>query len=156
MDRINSLAQKYHQAPWRTQRQWLGLVLLGVVIIVMVAGLYLNVTVQATTNGREIMMLTNSIEEKQRENADYETELAGLNSTDVMQKHAEKLGFQPASPEDIMYVVVPGYTPKASLNLSTISEQPPASIILPEYKQTLFDWISERILANSLGSGGQP
>jgi len=49
-----NLIQAYRQAPWRTQLQWIGFFLLGLVIIVTVAGLYLSITAQSTTAGVEI------------------------------------------------------------------------------------------------------
>ena len=156
MDKITNLAQKYRQAPWRTQRQWLGLVLLGVVIIATVSGVYLNVTARATMDGREILNLNYEIAINDNTNADLETELAGLSSAAVMQEHAEALGYQPAEPRDIVYVVVPGYIPDAGISLATTTEQPPASIILPEYKQTLFQWFSDRIQSPAMTMGSLP
>jgi cell division protein FtsL len=156
MNRITNLAQKYRQAPWRTQRQWLGLVLLGVVIIATVAGVYLNVTARATMDGREILNLNYDIAIQKNTNADLQTELAGLSSAAVMKEHAEALGYEPAGPENIVYVVVPGYTPDTGINLATTREQPPASIIRPEYKQTLFEWFTDRIQSPAMAGGVLP
>jgi len=156
MDKITNLAQKYRQAPWRTQRQWLGLVLLGVVIIATVAGVYLNVTARATMDGREILDLNYEIANNENTIADLQTELAGLSSAAAMQKHAEALGYQPAEPVDVVYVVVPGYTRDTEISLATTTEQPPASSILPEYKQTLFQWFADRLQSPAMSVGGLP
>jgi cell division protein FtsL len=156
MDKITNLAQKYRQAPWRTQRQWLGLVLLGVVIIATVAGVYLNVTARATMDGREILNLNYEIANNENTIADLQTELAGLSSAVAMQEHAEELGYQPAEPVDIVYVVVPGYTPATEISLATTTEQPPPSLILPEYRQTLFQWFADRIQSPAKSVGGLP
>jgi cell division protein FtsL len=153
MDKVTTLARKYRQAPWRTQRQWLGLILLGVVMAAMVAGVYLNVTARATLAGREVLDLNFDIGANKRTNADLQTKLAASSSAAVMQQHAQKLGFTPATPDDIVYVVVPGYVPAAGINLSTTSEQPPASILLPAYRQTLFEWFSERIQSSAPVTG---
>jgi hypothetical protein len=155
MNKITSLARKYRQAPWRTQRQWLGLVLLGVVMTAMVAGVYLNVTARATLAGREILNLNYEIAANERTNADLQTGLAEASSEAAMQQHAQMLGFVPARPEDIVYVVVPGYVPKTGVDLSTTTVQPPASSILPEYRQTLFEWFAERIQSSAPAAGGQ-
>ncbi len=48
MNEVTQIVQKVRQAPWRVQRQWVVLFLLGLVIIAMVAWVYLNVTVRAT------------------------------------------------------------------------------------------------------------
>jgi len=155
MDKVTNLARKYRQAPWRTQRQWLGLILLGVVMAAMVAGVYLNVTARATLAGREVLDLNFDIAANKRTNADLQTKLAVSSSAAAMQQHAQTLGFVPATPDDIVYVVVPGYVPHAGINLSTTTEQPPASILLPAYRQTLFEWFSERIQSSAPASGGQ-
>ena len=125
----------------------------------MVAGIYLNITVRATLAGREIQMLQSELIDDQRTNSDLETQLAGLTSVESMQKRAEALGFQPASPEDITYVVVPGYTPQTAVDMSQPEQpariKPQMPTLLPEYTESLFDWIT-RTLASSAPAGGQP
>ncbi len=44
----------YKQAPWRVQRQWIGVFLLAVIGAAMVAALYLDVTAHAALAGRQI------------------------------------------------------------------------------------------------------
>jgi len=159
MENVSQIVQKVRQANWRVQRQWIGLFLLGLVAVSMVAGLYLNITVRATLAGREVQLLQPTLSSDRRKNSDLETQLAGLTSVESMQKRAGSLGFQPANPEDITYVFVPGYTPKTAVDMS----QPgPASqgqsqkpVLLPEYSESLFDWIT-RTLAASAPAGGQP
>ncbi len=101
MNNVTQIVQKVRQAPWRVQRQWIGLFLLALVLMAMVAGIYLNVTVRATLAGREIQALRNEITTNQRVDADLETQLAGLVSVEAMQQRAGAMGFQPASPENI-------------------------------------------------------
>jgi cell division protein FtsL len=159
MDNVSQIVQKVRQAPWRVQRQWIGVFLLGLVAISMVAGLYLNITVRATLAGREIQTIQSDLIDKGRENSDFELQLAGLNSVESMQKRAEALGFQPASPEDITYVVVPGYAPTSTMDISESESASPdqrQNLTLQfEYTESLFDWIA-RALASSAYSGGQP
>jgi hypothetical protein len=156
MENVSQIVQKVRQAHWRVQRQWIGLFLLGLVAVSMVAGIYLNITVRATLAGREIQ--SHYIDD-QRTNSDLETQLAGLTSVESMQKRAEAMGFQPASPEDITYVVVPGYKPTPAVDMSqpleTSQAQSQTPIIVPEYTESLFDWIT-RTLASSVPAGGQP
>jgi hypothetical protein len=141
------------------QRQWIGLFLLGLVAVSMVAGLYLNITVRATLAGREIQTIQSDLIDKGRENSDLELQLAGLNSVESMQKRADALGFQPASPEDITYVEVPGYVPISAVDMSETGAATPNLTqnltLRPEYTESLFDWIA-RALASSAYSGGQP
>ena len=169
MNNVTHIVQKVHQAPWRVQRQWVVLFLLGLVIIAMVAGVYLNVTVRATLAGREVQMLLNpslinpypdsqpnSIATNQRINSELEMQLADLTSVESMRKRAEAMGFQDASPDDMIFVSVTGYVEPSSVDLSTPgSSHTAAPIILPEYTESWFDYfLNQQTTAPS--SGGQP
>jgi len=156
MNNVSNLVQKYRQAPWRVQRQWLGLVLLGVVLVALVAAIYLNVSARVTLAGRQIQILEEEISGHLLFNADKETELARLTTTATMEERAQALGFQPANPEDVVYVVVPGYAPPPDIDLSTNSAQPPTKVIQPEYTQSLLEWFTEWIQASAPAAGGRP
>lgn len=156
MDNVNRLVSKVRQAPWRVQRQWIGLFLLGVVLVTMVAALYLNVAVRTAVAGREIQMLENDITVNQRTNADLETELARLTSVEAMEKRAEALGFVTVDPDQITYVIVAGYTPPSAVDLSTPGEEASDTpILLSTYTESLFDWFTRKLTA-PVSSGGQP
>jgi len=156
MDKFNDIARKYRQATWRTQLQWLALILLGVVIVAVVASVYLNVTARASAAGQEIMNLQNDIESTTRDNNMLKAQLAQKKSYAVMRQRAEDLGYEPAGPDDVVYVVVPGYVEETDPFVTTIDEPPPASIILPEYKETLFDWLADQIQSPTQVAGAQP
>src|SRR5512135_1540727 len=119
MNNVTQIVQTVRQANWRVQRQWIGLFLLGLVLVAMVAGIYLNITVRATLAGREIQMLQADIATNTRANSDSETQLASLSSVESMQKRAEAMGFSPAEPGDITYIFVPGYTPDRAVNMAS-------------------------------------
>ncbi len=147
MDDITQIVQKVRQAPWRVQRQWIGLILLGLVLVAMAAGIYLNVIVRASITGREIQMLTSQIEENKRLNADLVTQLAVLTSTENMRARAEALGFAPVSPDEITYIAVAGYQGKPPVDLSSGKANSQPSLLKPEYSETLFDWFTRTISA---------
>ncbi len=157
-ENVSQIVQKVRQANWRVQRQWIGLFLLTLVIVSMVAAIYLNITVRATLAGREVQLLQPTLISAQQENSNLETQMAGLNSVESMQKRAQDLGFNPASPEDITYVFVSGYTNQA-VNMSQPVPTSQAQSLVPvppaEYTESLFDWIT-RTLASSASAGGQP
>ena len=159
MENVTQIVQHVRQAHWRVQRQWIGLFLLGLVAVSMVAGIYLNITVRATLAGREIQTLQNQLIDDQRANSDQETILAGLTSVASMEKRAEAKGFKPADPANITYVVVPGYIPQTSVNMSQPGadnqSQPQKPVLLPQYTESLFDWITRTLVA-STSAGGQP
>jgi cell division protein FtsL len=156
MNNVTNLVRKYRQAPWRVQRQWLALILLGVALVAIVAGLYLNVTARGTLAGRQVLMLEAEITDNKLANADLESKLAEASSTEKMQEHAQALGFHPATADEITYVVVPGYMPKGAIDLSTADSEQAVSNVRPEYTQTLFEWFAERIQSANVSKGGQP
>ena len=147
MYRVQNITQAYSQAPWRKQLQWIGLFMLALIIVAMVAGIYLSVSAQASTAGREIQIMYAEMENIRRNVEDMETQIAYLVSNSEMEKRAEELGFLSVESDEIFYILVPGYINPGQANLA----EPPGSTlpaiptISPEYTQSLVDWLSERV-----------
>jgi hypothetical protein len=149
---INHLTHAYKVAPWRIQRQWIGSVLLVVIVSAMIATLYLDVTSQAAIAGREIQDLNIAIAVNQQASADLQTQLASLTSSSVMQSRALALGFRPMEQVEVEYLVVPGYAkPEPDILSSASVPQLSALNILPEYNESLLEWVDERITASARG-----
>jgi cell division protein FtsB len=146
--RVDYLVHAYRQAPWRIQRQWLGGFLLAVLGIAMVASLYLDVTAQAAIAGRQIQGLSADIIAMQQSNADLQSHLAVLQSTGAMEQRAKALGYQPVDPEQVQYVVVPGYLPPKPELLTAPVLQPSAPRIPPEYTESLIEWLQHTLRAS--------
>jgi hypothetical protein len=136
----------YRQAPWRVQRQWVGVFLLAVIGVAMVAALYLDVTARTAVTGREIQELRVQITTVQRENADLETQLADLTSTAAMQRRALELGYRPVQPGELDYVAVPGFVPpEPAILLAAIDSTLQEEGLPVEYTQSLLEWFDDRI-----------
>ena len=136
----------YKQAPWRVQRQWVGVFLLALIGMAMIAALYLDVTARAALAGREIQELRLEITTTQRANADLETQLANLTSTVEMQRRALELGYRPVKPGELDYVSVSGFVAPEPALLAAVNEPAPRARMLPaEYSQSLVEWLDERI-----------
>lgn len=148
---VNHLVHAYKIAPWRLQRQWIGTLLLAVVAVAMVATLYLDVTSQAAIAGREIQDLTALIAVSQQVSGDLETQLASLTSASVMEERALELGFRPMEPEEVEYLIVPGYFEPEPDILSSAQLPQLSALSIPEYNKSLFDWIDEKIASSSRG-----
>ncbi len=153
MSNVTGIVHKVQQAPWRVQRQWIGLFLLGLVITAMLASLHLNITTRTALAGRELQILQDEIIENRRINADLETQLANLTSNAVMRERALAMGFRPARPDEITYVVAPGYQPPTPVNLSRSRPPAAATILLPAYRQSLLEWLSEQLTASNQTTG---
>lgn len=147
MYRVQNITQAYTQAPWRKQLQWIGLFMLVLIILAMVAGIYLSVSAQASTAGREIQIMYSAMEEIRRNIEDMESQIAFLLSNSVMEKRAEELGFVQVASDEIFYIYVPGYVKPNQVELAEPpkSTLPEISTISPEYTQSLFDWLRERV-----------
>lgn len=147
MYRVQSITQAYSQAPWRKQLQWIGLFMLVLILLAMVAGIYLSVSARASTAGREIQIMYRQMEDVSRNIEDLETQHAFMLSNTEMEKRAEELGFYPIESEEIFYILVPGYADPKQVILAEPpgSSLPSSPTISPEYTQSLFDWLSERV-----------
>jgi len=65
-----------------------------------------------------------------------------------MEKRALASGYQLVDPEDIIYIVVEGYTGKELPEIETVSSVigSTSPIIKPSYTQSLWEWFYEYIL----------
>lgn len=156
MNNISHLVQKYRQASWRVQLQWLVLFVLGLVAVALVAGLYLSVSARAALTGREIQSLEAAIRSGERFNADLESQLAALTSAQEMKNQAIAIGFHLVDPAEITYVPVSGYAPPPAINMASQKTHPSVLVIPPVYTQSLFDWFIARMQSSPSGAGGQP
>ncbi len=143
----------YRQAPWRTRRQTIGLFLAVLVCASMVAALYLSVTSRTAIIGREIQSLESEISANRQRNADLETRLAILLSNRETERRAREQGFRPAGPDEIHYLVVPGYVPPQPVSLAARPDlRVNAPAVPPEYTQSLFEWFDEQMRASTSSS----
>jgi cell division protein FtsL len=127
------------------QRQWVILFAVGIAIVAMVAGLYLDVTARAAITGREIQSLEQDISIHRRTNADYATSYARLMSNREMQARARAAGFEVLKRDEIVYMVVPGYFAVDAVFFTSDEIQTVAISASPEYHESLFDWFSDTL-----------
>ena len=139
----NRIVQAYRQAPWRIQLQWIGLFVLGLLLVALVAGFYLSITTRAANAGSGIQDMLNQEQNDQRDIADLNAKLAMITSAGVMEKRALALGFIPITAGEPTYLPIPGYVSDETPNLApppttTVVDAP---LILPDYTQSLWDWL---------------
>ena len=152
------IIQAYRQAPWRVQLQWIGVFLLVLIGGMLVAGVYLYVSAQATSAGTQIHDL-----ELERENlhisiADLRTQLAHLNSSVLMSVRADQLGYKPVTHDDLVYLAVPNYPARQVVLLAPppTTTATKTSLIKPAYQELLWEWFYQGTFLLSSVSGGQP
>lgn len=146
--RTNSpIKQAYNQAPWRIATQRGVLFLIIAILASSILWIMVNVTIQAAAAGLEIQQLEEKREALQRQIASRRTDIARQTTSAVMKERALKLGFEPIDPENVTYIVVPGYKgrqPIIQALPSSQADQPP--IIKPVYTQSLSEWILQGIM----------
>ena len=162
MESVQKFQQAYLQAPWRRQLQIALTFLLVLVSVAIVAYIYLNVTTSAAALGREVQYMQVSgaygltqeytgdlsIEELKQDIADLEAQLGQLTSYQVLDERARELDLEPATPDQIVYMEVPGYQGRQP----AVMAPPPEPVIVsaagisPDFRESLVDWIKMEIL----------
>lgn len=151
----NRFVQAYQQAPWRIQLQWIGLFTLALLLVASVAVIYLSISSDAGTAGREVQLLQTKIEDDQLSIADKSATFAFLTSSPQMDIRVAAMGFQPIDPSTVTYLVVPGFTPRGTADLAP---QPgpvmiPLPLVKPSYTQSLLEWLIEKLSSATQNQG---
>jgi cell division protein FtsL len=137
----NWLDQALRQAPWRTQTQLTSLVLALVVILVVIGALYLAEASRTAAAGRRLQELDGQRQSLEQQNAELRAEIAALRSVPRLISDAEKLGYHPATSDDVEYLPIPGEAP-----LAAATPSPPGSAeIVRQYDETLASWLSNNL-----------
>ena len=146
------LLQAYKQAPWRTQIQRVGAFLLVVIAIAAVSGLYLFISGRSAATGRRIQNLESEAAALHRQNNDLETLLGKIQSEQALSERAKALNMRPLTPQEVLYLEVPGYIPAGGSNLAPppmiVEERTP--VLMPEFTSTFLDWIASKLQATTL------
>jgi hypothetical protein len=153
----NGFIQAFQQAPWRVQVQRLGLILLGLVVFGLTAGVYLNISANAYAKGVEAQEYDDKRDEYERDIADLQTLKAIYTTSNNMEKRAGELGFKTPTQEELVYIIVPGYTGRQLEIKTTPSEQEiKHSLIKPAFNQSLWEYLVQSVLlmGNDLPTGG--
>ena len=142
--------RQYQDVPLRFQRQWITAFLAIMVLVSIVAGLYLNVVSRTAITGREIQGLQSDIIASQRTNADLQTNIAILLSSDSLESRALAAGYVPLQITDLEYIVVSGYYPQEGITLASPAPETVDLSLSPEFSESLSSWLANQIEAASL------
>ncbi len=147
MNSLRRLTQAYIITPWRKQISTGMLILVGLLVVILAASLYLDVTARTLALGRAILMMENEITEVEMLNAHLRTQLGILTSSAMMEKRALEMGFRRIEASEEIYLVVPGYVPLDQTPLSSPSKkvQSVTYSLPPIYTQSLVDWLKTKL-----------
>jgi hypothetical protein len=152
MEATAQIFRTFKQAPWRQQTQGLAGLSIGLLILLVVGGLYLAVASRAGNAGRDLQRLEAQKAELVLENDRLRKELADLRSMTRMASRALELGFAPAQPEQIHYVAVSEY-PQAE---PAAAAPPLAPAEAPARSASPLAWLRQtidQVLGNGAGGG---
>ncbi|MCH7611211.1 MAG: hypothetical protein J4N76_04675 [Chloroflexi bacterium] len=138
------MPQAFKQAPWRLQILSTGRTALWIVGLVILGGVYLAVNAKVAEAGRELLMLQQQHELLIRTNGELSAAYAELISPEIMMERAAYLGFRPALPDEINYLIVDGFEISDEFEAPrplTSGESRPG-MLSPSYTETLGEWLS--------------
>jgi cell division protein FtsB len=143
-----NLIQAYQQAPWRAQLQYIGLFLLGLVVVALVGGVYLYISAETVSAGVSIQDLEVEKADMRREIADLESQIANLQASALMEKRAKDLGYQRIDPAKVVYMSIPGYAGRQSVHLAPKKiDEPVAMVVIKDsYTQSLWEWFNASLM----------
>ncbi len=145
-DSPNWFRQRLRQAPWRAQAQGTSLMLATVMIVAVIGALYLAQASRTAAAGRRLQALESQRQQLEQQNAQLRAEIAALRSVPRLTREAESLGYHPASPDEVEYLVVRGIAPPPEQGaiVAPAPSPPPAEEVAPAYDETLEGWLSEQ------------
>lgn len=138
------MPQAFKQAPWRLQILRTSRTALWIVGLVVLGGIYLAVNAKVAEAGRELLVLQRRQESLVRTNGELNASYAGMISPEVMMERAAYLGFRPALPNEVTYLIVDGIEIKSEFEAPRplTSEEARPGILSPSYTETLGEWLS--------------
>lgn len=147
MNSLRKLAQAYSLTPWRKQVSTGMLILVALLVVLLAASLYLDVTARTLALGRAILIMENEITDVEMLNAHLRTQLGILTSSAMMEKRALEMGFRRLEPGEEIYLTVPGYTPldQTLISPSAPPKQSVSYSLPPIYTQSLIDWLQNKL-----------
>lgn len=120
----SALLRVFRQAPWRQQMQVMAALSVGLMILLVIGGLYLAVASRAANAGRDLQRLEAAKASLLIENDRLRAQLAELRTMNRMAARALELGFLPAGPNQVEYVAVPNYPHQPTVVVEAPSAAP--------------------------------
>jgi cell division protein FtsL len=129
--------------PWRNNQAQLAATLTLIVVIGIIIGtLYLIQTTTTTTTNRELQQMDGQRARLERDNERLRAEIAELESLPRVMTRAAELGFHDAGPDEIQWVIVPGY--QYNRPQVTPTPTPAPAQTEPVYDETLGGWLQKQ------------
>ncbi|NWF69638.1 MAG: hypothetical protein HXY40_11185 [Chloroflexi bacterium] len=137
----NWLQHTLRRSGWRPQRQITWLLGVGVLIAIVMGALYLSQVAGFASTNRELEQLIAERDELERINEQLRAEIASFQSVPRLLARAQELGFSPAPPDRIEYLLVEGYDANRAATVAPLDD---AQDALPTYDETFWGWLQQQ------------
>lgn len=123
------------------------------VLVALLGAIYLSQASRIASVGRRVQVLQNELDNYKRENAALARQIAEAQSLGRLQQEAIRLGFVPARPADIEYIIIPDYPVAPGPAIGEFA--PEASVIESEPPETMREalWLAFKSGISSLVYG---
>ncbi len=129
----------------------------GVILVIaaLLGTIFLRQSSRIATTGRQVQILQSGLIDLKRENSAIEKQIAEAQSLERLQSAAIRLGFIPARPDDIEYVIVPNYpvaetaVPEPSTPDAETAVAPPPATIRQAFWLAIEDSINDLVKGES-------
>ena len=138
---MQNMKYAYKQAPWRKQLSAAAWILAALVVFVLIAIAYLNISAKTYAAGIDIQVLRGQQETLIYRIADLRDQLGGATSFETMSRKANESGFNMINdPSRIVYLSVPGYQePPLEIETYKRDSTQERPILKPSYTRSLWD-----------------
>jgi hypothetical protein len=137
----NWLGHALRRTGWRPQRQIVWLAGISIVILIVIGTLYLSQVASFTATSRQLEQLIAERDELERVNEQIRIEIASYQSVPRLLARAQDLGFQPATPDRMEWLLVEGYNPNREETVAPLEETQEA---FPTYDESFWGWMQQQ------------
>lgn len=123
----------------RSPAQVAAVIALAVIVAIIIGALYLAQATVTATTGSELIALQRTREFLQRANADTLAQIALRRNLTTLLGRAQALGFVPAGPDQLVYIVVQGYHPERATPTPHATAAPTYV-----YDETFTGWVQQQ------------
>lgn len=142
-----SLIQAYSNSPRRQKLQIIGGIFMAIVIAAVMLILYLVMSSRVVFMGRQLQQAKSDIDQLIYLSVNYQNQIDRLSRFELMEERAIELGFRPPYPGEVFYVPVAGLESPDEVVVVFQNDSDPGiiNVNLPDYHQSLFEWIGEQL-----------
>jgi len=136
LKRLNKLTEAQAAAGW------------GIILILgaLLGAIYLTQASRTAAIGRRVQLLQNDLIDLKRENGALERKIAEAQSLDRLQATAAALGFVPANPDDVQYLIIPDYpVGEPGDPLAIVPEATPTPVMAQTMEEAIWFYLNGRM-----------